>query len=139
VAAALVLASFTAARRRQGFLRTGIGLTAVGLAGLTLAPNLAIAVLCNATVGFGLILFMATSQSVVQLSVDDRNRGRVMGIWSMVINGFVPLGNLLAGPAADRWSVPSVLTVQGLGCGAALMIALLFMRLRREPATAPDG
>jgi len=48
------------------------------------------------------------------------------------------MGNLLAGPAADRWSVPSVLTIQGVGCMAALRVALLFLRLRRtsEMATA---
>jgi MFS family permease len=130
VVAALVLASFTSSRRRRAFICTGIGLTAVGLAGLTQASNLAFAVFCNATIGFGLILFMATSQSVVQLSVDDRNRGRIMGIWSMVINGSVPVGNLVAGPAADHWSVPSILTVQAVGCGAAFVIALAFMRLR---------
>jgi predicted MFS family arabinose efflux permease len=62
------------------------------------------------------------------LSVDDWNRGRIMGIWSMVLNGAVPLGNLLAGPAADRWDVSKVLVVQGLGCAVAFVIAVFLLR-----------
>jgi MFS family permease len=128
VAAALVVASFTAPRWRRPLLCCGIGLTVTGLIGLALVLNLGAAVGFNCLVGFGLILFMATSQSVVQLSVDDLNRGRIMGIWSMVLSGAVPLGNLLAGPAADRWDVPSVLVVQGLGCGLAFVVALCLLR-----------
>jgi predicted MFS family arabinose efflux permease len=131
VAAALVVASFTAQRWRGPLLCGGIGLTVMGLIGLALSSELPAAVAWNCLVGFGLILFMATSQSVVQLSVDDLNRGRIMGIWSMVLSGAVPLGNLLAGPAADRWSVSAVLVVQGLGCGLAFVVAIFLLRVGR--------
>jgi hypothetical protein len=59
-----------------------------------------------------------------------------MGIWSMVLNGAVPLGNLLAGPAADRWSVSEVLIVQGLGCGLAFVVALVLLNLGRTGKAA---
>jgi len=136
VAAALVVASLTAEWWRRPLICCGIGLTVAGLIGLALAPDLATAIGCNCLVGFGLILFMATSQSVVQLSVDDLNRGRIMGIWSMVLSGAVPLGNLLAGPAADRWNVPAVLIVQGLGCGLAFVVALFLLRFGRTGEAA---
>ena len=80
--------------------------------------------------GAGLILFFANSQSLVQLGAGDHNRGRVMGIWSMVVSGGMPLGQLLAGFAADRTgNVRLVLYLQGLGCASvALAVLLLFAR-----------
>jgi MFS family permease len=132
VLAALTAASLTSERWRRPILCGGIALAATGLLGLSIAPGLPVAIVCNGLVGFGLILFMATSQSVVQLGVDDGNRGRIMGIWSMVLNGAVPLGNLLAGPAADWWTVPVVLGMQGVGCTLALAVAVGCLRLREK-------
>ncbi len=77
------------------------------------------ALACCTLTGAGLILFFATSQAIVQLSSADHNRGRVMGIWSMILSGAHPLGHLTAGPAADRWGVPPVLGVAALGIAAA--------------------
>jgi len=132
VLAALTTASLTSERWRRPILCCGIALAATGLLGLSIAPGLPVALVCNGLVGFGLILFMATSQSVVQLGVDDGNRGRIMGIWSMVLNGAVPLGNLLAGPAADWWTVPVVLGMQGAGCTVALAAAVGCLRVREK-------
>jgi MFS family permease len=82
---------------------------------------------CCVLVGFGLILFLATGQSVVQLGASDRNRGRIMGTWAMVLSGAVPLGSLLVGLAADHWGVPAVLRWQGLACiAAALTLIALY-------------
>jgi MFS family permease len=91
--------------------------------------------LCSGLVGVGLVLFFATSQAAFQLSATDQNRGRVMGIYSIVLTGANPLGNLLSGPAADHYGERLVLRV--LGC-AILGVALLVLmrrvsRLRRHP------
>src|SRR5262249_56202573 len=79
-------------------------LTTAALLGRSRAPALPVAVVCCALLGCGLILFFATCQSVVQLRASDQNRGRIMGLWSMVICGALPLGNLLTGLAAGRWT-----------------------------------
>ena len=67
------------------------------------ARSLPPAVASCALLGCGLILFFPTSQAIMQLNSGDEVRGRVMGIWSMVLCGAHPLGHLLAGRAADRW------------------------------------
>lgn len=51
--------------------------------------------------GFGGILFVATGNTVVQLNVEDRIRGRVMGIWALAFGGSLPIGSVLAGTVAD--------------------------------------
>jgi predicted MFS family arabinose efflux permease len=129
--AALVVATFGSLGRRWLFLGAGVTLSAASLACLAVAPSLPAAVACCAGVGCGLILFFPTSQSVMQLSSREHNRGRVMGVWSMVTSAGMPAGSLLAGWAADRWGVPRVLAVQGLGIAAAAAAVLLAALARR--------
>lgn len=121
---ALLVASFSSRLRPRVFLGTGVVLGVAGLTGLAVVQWLPLAMACCAVLGCGLILFFATSQAVMQLSSTDANRGRVMGIWSMVLSGAHPLGHLLAGPAADRWGVPLVLAVEGLGIAVATGVVL---------------
>jgi len=48
-----------------------------------------------------LMLQGGATSTVIQLSVDDRMRGRVMAYYSMAFLGMLPLGALLAGAIAD--------------------------------------
>jgi MFS family permease len=135
--AALLLASLPSPRWRRPFLVGAVGAAAAGLCGLSLVPSLTTAAAACALTGFGLVLFNATSQSIVQLSTSEHNRGRVMGLWSIILSGALPLGNQIAGRAADTWGVSPVLAAQGLACvaSAVAVLALLavWTRARGEP------
>src|SRR5262249_710669 len=96
--------------------------------GLASSIGILMAVVFVALIGFGLILFLATSQSVFQLSSEEHNRGRVMAIWATVLSGAVPLGNLLAGLSADQWGLSPVLAVLGLACGLVPVVLLWMLR-----------
>jgi MFS family permease len=133
--AALLVATYASLEHRRFFLGGGLVLTLVALVGLALADNLSLAAGCCAVAGCGLILYMATAQAVVQLGASDENRGRVLGVWSMALSGSLPLGNLLAGLAADLWSVPVVLCFQGVACGVASLALLVLLGRRRRRAT----
>src|SRR5262249_42703104 len=74
--------------------------------------------------GFGLVLVFSTGQAFTQLSADDHNRGVILGIWSMVLCGAQPLGNLLAGLSADRWNVSAVLVGEAAGAAVGAMVGL---------------
>jgi MFS family permease len=120
LAAAWTVATFGSTARSRRLIATGVGIISAGLVALALAGSLLTAAAACACIGYGLILFLSTSQSVVQLSSPDENRGRIMGIWAMTQSGAVPLGDILAGPAADLGgSVRLVLSVEGLACAAA--------------------
>jgi len=132
--ASLLVASYSNVRRRW-FLAAGVVLSAVSLLCLALTRSLPVAVACCTVLGCGLILFFPTSQSIMQLSSDDHIRGRVMGIWSMILCGAHPLGFLLAGRAADCYGVPLVLTLMGLGiavAAVAVLVLALTWRGRRQ-------
>jgi hypothetical protein len=128
LAAALTVAAFGSASRNRTFIASGVAIVTVSLLGLSQADDLFLAVGFSALIGYGLILFLATSQSVFQLSSEEHNRGRVMAIWAMVLSGAVPLGNLLAGPAADHWGVSPVLTALGIACGVVPLGLLAIFR-----------
>jgi MFS family permease len=134
--ASLLVASFGSRLRRRWFLAAGVALASSSLLCLPAAHSLAAAVGCCTVLGCGLILFFPTSQAIMQLNSADHVRGRVMGIWSMVLSGAHPLGHLLAGQAADRHGVPLVLAVMGVGIAAAgavvLVLALTWRGVRRE-------
>jgi MFS family permease len=127
---AFLVAHYGSVAGRPRFIAAGVSLTVLGLVGLAGAATLPWAMAACVVLGAGLIMFFANSQSLVQLGAGDHNRGRVMGIWSMVVSGGMPLGQLLAGAAADRTgNVPLVLGALGLGCGSvALLVVGLFAR-----------
>ncbi|HEV3257450.1 MAG TPA: MFS transporter [Gemmataceae bacterium] len=129
LAAALIVAARGSLARRRRFISTGLTVLTAGIIGLSLAGNLALAGICTALVGFGLIMFFITGQSVLQLSADDHNRGRVMAVWAMTQSGALPLGTMLSGLAADEWGVPVVLRVNGIACGAVALLLLAGLRL----------
>jgi MFS family permease len=126
--AALTLARFGSPALNRAFIASGVLIVSAALIALAFSPDIVSSVICCAFIGFGLILFLATSQSVFQLSSEEHNRGRVMAIWAMVLSIAVPLGNLLAGPAADAWGLTPVIVTLGLACG--LTPILLFAAVR---------
>jgi MFS family permease len=143
--AALVVAAFGSLARRRRLMAVGLSVVTAGLIGLSLSHDLWLACVFCALVGYGLILFLVTGQSVLQLSAGEGNRGRVMAVWAIVQSGTTPLGTILAGVAADRWGVPLVLGLSGTAFGTSAVLLLVGLRLwqRSQPslmhhAASPD-
>ena len=124
--AALTAATFGNEVRRKVLLLGGLVAVATALTGLSAVRSLPLAAACCVLFGFGMILFFATGQTLVQLGTADNDRGKVMGVWAMVLSAGVPLGNLVFGPAADLFGVPAVIGVQAGMIGLAT--AVLMMR-----------
>ncbi len=61
--------------------------------------------------GFVYFGFTTSLLTLLQLSVDDTARGRVMSLWMMGFGGTVPIGNLVFGPLIDLTSATAVLAV----------------------------
>ncbi|MBY0457371.1 MAG: MFS transporter, partial [Gemmataceae bacterium] len=95
--AALTTATFGRVSRRGGFMLLGVTVCALGLGVLGLTSRPWVANGCCVAVGFGLILFLSTSQSTLQLAVPDDTRGRVMAVWAITLSASAPLGHLLVG------------------------------------------
>lgn len=131
---ALGVATFGTPERRRWILGFGVCLGAASLAGLAFAASLPVAALCCGLSGCGLILFFATGQATMQLGAGEHNRGRVMGIWLMVLAGAQPAGNLVAGAGADWIGVAPMLLIGAAGIGVTSLIVLgLLAWLQADP------
>lgn len=132
--AALSNATFGSAARARTFVAVGSCLTAVGILGLAVTRVMPMALCSAAVFGFGMILFLSTGQSVLQLSTPNEARGRVMALWPMTLSGSSILGNLAGGWAAREFPIPQLLFTMAIGVGlTAAAAAVLAWRMKRKP------
>jgi MFS family permease len=91
--------------------------------------NFWIALPCLTVAGFGFMVQMASSNTVLQTIVDDEKRGRVMSFYTMAFLGTVPFGSLIAGWLSSRIGAPNTLVLGGICClvGAAFFARSLPM------------
>jgi MFS family permease len=83
--------------------------------------------------GFGMMVQMASSNTVLQTIVEDNKRGRVMSLYTMAFVGTAPFGSLLAGSLAERIGAPNTLALGGAACIlAAGLFAVRLPKLLRE-------
>ena len=106
-----------------------VGAAAVGVAmvGLGLTTFVPLSMVLMFVAGWGVIAMAATTNTIIQLTVPDVLRGRVMSVYTMVFAGSVPLGGLFAGAVAAAAGVPAALALGGVL--ALVTVALAAMRL----------
>ena len=64
--------------------------------------------------GVCIVAVISLYSSLVQLTSSDAMRGRVMSIFMLAFRGGMPLGNLIAGYVAQRWSISLALAANGV-------------------------
>ena len=79
-------------------------------------------------VGYGVMLQMASSNTLIQTMVPDDLRGRVMAVYTMMFMGMAPMGSLFAGAMAERIGAPWTVAIGGVAA-----VAGGFHFLRRLP------
>jgi len=125
MAGALSVAARTSVQglgRAVTYASAGFGLS---LLLFSLSRNLWLSFALLVPVGFSLMTQMASSNTLIQSSVPDRIRGRVMALYSMMIMGVAPFGALLAGFLAQKLGAPATV---GLGGGACLAASVVYAR-----------
>ena len=75
--------------------------------------------------GFGQMIQMASSNTMLQTIVDDDKRGRVMSLYVTSFMGMVPIGSLLAGLLASHIGAPWTVFAGGTAC---VFGAIMFAR-----------
>ena len=135
LAAALTVASAGHILPTRIMALGGIGIFSVALALFAFNKNIYVATVLLAIVGFGIVLYFSTSNTVLQSIVPDEMRGRVMGIWTLIFGGMIPLGSLQAGLMADFLGTPATIAIGALVCALAALVTLNVIR-RREAQLA---
>jgi MFS family permease len=109
---------------------------AVGLMALGFVRHFWVAAVLLGVMGFAMIVFMASSNTTLQVTVPDALRGRLMGLYAFVFVGMNPFGALFIGSVAEKWGVP-VACVVGGGIGALCLVALTLVWGRRAAELPP--
>ncbi|MFI1395318.1 MFS transporter [Streptomyces sp. NPDC020681] len=124
-----VLSGWTGRIQRQGLailLAVGAWGTAIAVFGLT--RNLWLGLLFLALAGWADTVSMVFRNTMLQTAVPDEMRGRLQGVFIVVVAGGPRLGDFLAGSVAHLTS-PAV-TVTGGGIACVLAVSLLALRWR---------
>jgi MFS family permease len=101
----------------------------LGLILFSLSRSFPLSVVLIAITGFGMIMQMTSSNTILQTVVDDDKRGRVMSFYTMAFMGTAPFGSLMAGAMANAIGGPATLVIGGSAC---ILGALIFARKRKE-------
>jgi len=125
VSGAVYLASMKSTKGLGGIIAGAGVIMGIGLIAFSLSTVLWLSLLLMFFIGFGVMVHMASSNTLLQTIVDDDKRGRVMGLFIMAFIGLAPFGSLLEGALAARIGTPNTLLISGIICLAG---AIVFIR-----------
>jgi MFS family permease len=133
--AGAVLAAFLIAGRVTGS-RSRMVITLLmlggGMVAYSLVPWFAIGYLFLVVAGFGYLASNTAATSRLQLDVEDRQRGRIMALWSVAFLGLRPIASLLDGAISGAFGVRAAGVVLAL---PVLVIAAVIYFLQRHHRT----
>ncbi len=87
----------------------------IGMIGFILSPSFIFSLFMLVLCGFGMIVQMASSNTLLQNMVEENKRGRVMSFYTMAFMGMAPFGSLLAGTIVHHFNV-TVVFIAGGSC-----------------------
>ena len=125
---ALTGAIYLAGRRNaeglEKIIPISAGLFGLGLVFFSLSRFVWLSMALMIITGLGMMIQLASSNTIIQTVVDDDKRGRVMSIYAMALMGTAPFGSFLAGSLASVIGAPSTLLIGGILCvGGAMVFA----------------
>lgn len=91
-------------------------LFALGIIAFSFSRVLWISLLVLVFAGFGMMVHIASSNTVLQTIVEEGKRGRMMSFYVMAITGMAPFGSLLAGALASAVGAANTLRIGGSVC-----------------------
>ncbi len=126
-AGALFLASQKNVTKVGNFIGISLSIFAVAIFIFSMSRYLPFSMIMMVMAGFGLMVMIASINTVLQSVVDDDKRGRVMALYTMSFVGMAPLGSLLAGSIASIKFIgaPGTIMISGILC---MVAAVLFIR-----------
>jgi predicted MFS family arabinose efflux permease len=114
-------------------LTLGLYLTPFLLIVFAVVPWLALSLLVMFGIGIGTILVLNLANAMTQTMTPARLRGRVMGAYTWIFFGFMPLGALWTGWMADLLGLSQTVIINGvLALISAVLIWFYFPRLREQ-------
>jgi MFS family permease len=105
-------------------LTIATGIFGLGIIVFAISKNLYFSLSMMLVSGFGMLLQIAASNTLLQTMTEDDKRGRVMSFFTMAFIGMSPFGNLIAGAMADKIGAPNTIMISG---GICIVGAIIFL------------
>jgi len=129
---AIYLASKKSVLGLEKMIPLSAGLFGIGLAAFSMSRFFPLSMLLMVATGFGMIMQMACSNTILQTITDDDMRGRVMSFYTMAFMGTAPFGNLLAGSLASAIGAPFTLLICAIMCTlGAIVFAIKLPQIKK--------
>lgn len=124
-AGALLGALLVAALSKNGPLRFNLyvlpAITGIGLILIGITNQFAVTALALAGGGFLFVSYLSSANSNLQIHTEDRFRGRIMSVYSLIVAGTSPIGSLFSG-AAENWFGARM---GFIACGVAVIVLVI--------------
>jgi len=105
-------------------LLIGLASAGIGMGTVAWSRSIPLTTVMGLVSGFGLILYVASTNTLIQHTVEDRFRGRVMSLYTLMLIGTAPIGSLFLGSVAQRFGAPVATTISAITLfGGALWVS----------------
>ncbi|MEU3604746.1 MFS transporter [Streptomyces sp. NPDC035033] len=125
-------------RRHGQAILIAVAAWGLAIAAFGLSRNLWVGLLCLAAAGYADTSSMIFRNTMMQVAAPDEMRGRLQGVFIVVVAGGPRLGDFVAGSVADLTSPAVAITGGGLLCAVAVGVFAVYARgFRRYDADHP--
>jgi MFS family permease len=129
---AIYLASRKSVLGLGRWVSNAAGIFAVGLLLFSFSRNIILSLILMVIMGFGMMMQMASTNTMLQTLVEDDKRGRVMSLYVIAFMGTAPFGSFIAGSLASTIGAPyTVLTGSIICLIGAIIFTLKLPTLRK--------
>lgn len=113
---ALIIAYLGNSPKKRQFVNFGIYLFCIMTVFIAFSKIYWLSLILIAFAGVGLVTYFSSTTTLIQSSVEDSVRGRVMGIWALVFGGMIPLGSFFAGACSQILGIQRTLLISAIVC-----------------------
>lgn len=129
---ALSLAAFRPSGGSGRLILGAMAIVGLALTVFAVSRSLPISMIALLLVGAFQVNFYSTTNTLIQVLVPARLRGRVLSLYMLTSIGFIPIASLIGGAIAEAFGVEIVLAVGGvLTFGVAVLVAIAEPRIAR--------
>jgi len=133
LAGTVFLASRKSIQGLEKIITWGTLIFGAGVVAFSFSRVLRMSLLLLLGVGFGMMIQMGASNTVLQSLTEDDKRGRVMSFFAMAFMGMAPFGSLLAGSLTSWIGAGNTLLISGVCCiFGSLFFSRKLLLIRRE-------
>jgi MFS family permease len=116
-------------------LLAGLATAGVGMSVFAWSRLLWLTLVAAFLAGFGLILYVASTNVLLQHTTEDRYRGRIMSLYTFMFIGTAPFGAIAVGAIAQRASAPLATS----GSALILLLGALWISYRLRVLAARES